>query len=69
MCSSDLNFFTSQALSNRSGDITNLLDGISNGVQTIQAANQGITSIQKLIDSAKSITSQALASKNSQAVR
>ena len=56
-----VNFFTAQSLSSRSGDISSLLDGISNGVQTIQAANQGITSIQKLVDQAKSITSQALA--------
>ncbi|MCK2056936.1 flagellin [Methylobacterium sp. 37f] len=61
---SPVNFFTAQALNNRSGDLNSLLDGISNGIQTIQAANQGITSIQKLIDSAKSITTQALASKN-----
>jgi len=59
-----VNFFTAQSLSNRSSDLNGLLDGISNGIQVIQAANQGITSIQKLIDSAKSITSQALASKN-----
>lgn len=58
---SPVNFFTSQALSGRSADLGGLLDGISNGIQTIQAANQGITSIQKLVDQAKSITSQALA--------
>ncbi|CAA2143938.1 flagellin [Methylobacterium bullatum] len=56
-----INFFTSQALSSRSGDLGGLLDGISNGIQTIQAANTGLTSIQKLTDQAKSITSQALA--------
>ncbi|MCE4223748.1 flagellar protein [Methylobacterium sp. C25] len=56
-----VNFFTAASLSSRSGDLGNLLDGISNGIQTIQAANQGITSIQKLVDQAKSITSQALA--------
>ncbi|MGU3329581.1 flagellin [Methylobacterium mesophilicum] len=55
-----VNFFTSQSLTNRSGDLSGLLDGISNGIQTIQAANQGITSIQKLIDSAKSTANQAL---------
>ena len=59
-----VNFFTSQALDSRAGDLNGLLDGISNGIQTIQAANQGITSIQKLVDQAKSITSQALASKS-----
>jgi flagellin-like hook-associated protein FlgL len=35
-------FFTSQALSGRSGDLGNLLNGISNGVQTIQTANQAM---------------------------
>ncbi|GJE16226.1 flagellin N-terminal helical domain-containing protein [Methylobacterium marchantiae] len=56
-----VNFFTAQALNSRSGDLGGLLDGISNGIQTIQAANKGITSIQKLVDQAKSLTSQALA--------
>jgi flagellin-like hook-associated protein FlgL len=55
-----VSFFTSQALSQRSGDLGGLLDGISNGVQAIQAANQGITSIQKLVDQAKSVANQAL---------
>ena len=57
---SPVNFFTAQNLSNRSTDLSGLLDGISNGIQAIQAANQGITSIQKLIDSAKSTANQAL---------
>jgi flagellin-like hook-associated protein FlgL len=57
-------FFTSQSLTGRSGDLGSLLNGISNGVQTIQAANQGITSIQKLVDSAKSTANQALADKS-----
>ena len=30
----------------RSADLMSLMDGISNGIQTIQAANQGITRIQ-----------------------
>jgi flagellin len=54
------NFFTAQSLDNRASDINNLLDGIGNGVQVLQAANTGITSLQKLIDSAKSIANQAL---------
>src|SRR6201996_3705869 len=54
------NFFTAQGLNNRASDINNLLDGIGNGVQIIQAANTGITSLQKLVDSAKSIANQAL---------
>ena len=53
-------YFTAAALNNRASDISNLLDGIGNGVQVLQAANTGITSLQKLIDSAKSIANQAL---------
>src|SRR5262245_2852346 len=54
------NFFTAQALDARAGDINNLLDGIGNGVQVLQAANTGITSLQKLVDTAKSLANQAL---------
>src|SRR6059036_3424617 len=54
------NFFTAQSLDSRANDISNLLDGISNGVQVLQAANTGITSLQKLVDTAKSIANQAL---------
>jgi flagellin-like hook-associated protein FlgL len=54
------NFFTAQGLDARASDISNLLDGIGNGVQVLQAANTGITSLQKLVDSAKSIANQVL---------
>src|SRR5712672_3949430 len=54
------NFFTSQGLNNRSNDINNLLDSIGNGVQVLQAANTGLTSLQKLVDTAKSIANQVL---------
>ncbi|UWU90496.1 DUF1522 domain-containing protein [Bradyrhizobium sp. CB1015] len=54
------NFFTAQGLDNRAGDINNLLDSIGNGVQVLQSANTGITSLQKLVDSAKSVANQAL---------
>ena len=54
------NFFTASSLDARAGDINNLLDGIGNGVQVLQAANTGITSLQKLVDSAKSVANQAL---------
>src|SRR3954468_21446897 len=56
------NFFTAQSLDSRAGDINNLLDGIGNGVQVLQAANTGITSLQKLVDTAKSLANQALQS-------
>jgi flagellin-like hook-associated protein FlgL len=54
------NYFTAQSLNNRASDISNLLDGIGNGVQILQAANTGLTSLQKLVDTAKSIASQVL---------
>src|SRR5438034_9676387 len=54
------NFFTASSLDSRASDISNLLDGIGNGVQVLQAANTGITSLQKLVDSAKSVANQAL---------
>jgi flagellin len=54
------NFFTAAGLDARSSDISNLLDSIGNGVQVLQAADTGITSLQKLVDTAKSIANQSL---------
>src|ERR1700752_944626 len=54
------NFFPAAGLDSRASDISNLLDSIGNGVQVLQAANTGITSLQKLVDTAKSIANQAL---------
>ena len=54
------NFFTAQSLDARASDITNLLDSIGNGVQVLQAADTGITSLNKLVDTAKSIAGQVL---------
>src|SRR5260370_36736164 len=54
------NFFTAQGLDNRASDINNLPDSIGNGVQALQAANTGLTSLQKLVDTAKSIANQVL---------
>jgi flagellin len=54
------NYFTAAALDNRASDISNLLDGIGNGVQVLQAANTGITSLQSLVASAQSVANQVL---------
>ena len=54
-----INFFTSQSLSNRANDLNSLLDSISNATQTLQAANNGITSLTKLVQSAQAIAKQA----------
>jgi len=52
-------FFTAQGLDTRANDLSSLLDGITNGINTIQAANNGITAIDKLVQSAQSIVTQA----------
>src|ERR1700692_990047 len=54
------NYFTAHSLNNRASDIGNLLDSIGNGVQVLQAANTGLTSLQSLVDTAKSIANQVL---------
>jgi flagellin len=54
-----INFFTAQSLSIRANDLNSLLDTMSTGINTIQAANNGISSITKLVQSAESLTSQA----------
>src|ERR1700740_2910406 len=55
-------FFTAQSLNNRASDIANLLDGIGNGVQVLQAANTGLTSLSSLIANAQSLAHQVLES-------
>jgi flagellin len=55
-------FFTSQSLLNRSSDLGSLLDQIGQAQQTLQAANQGLTSLTSLVQSAKSLANQALQS-------
>src|ERR1700694_4202229 len=51
-------FFTGQSLNIRASDISNLPDRLGNGVQVLQPANPGITSLQKLVNTAKSIANQ-----------
>jgi flagellin-like hook-associated protein FlgL len=52
-------YFTAASLNARASDLGNLLDSVSNAIQTIQAANDGITSITKLVESAQSTANQA----------
>ena len=56
-----VNYFTSLGLSDRSAALTGLLDGISNGIQTITAASQGVDAIAKLVQSLQSTIKQAQA--------
>jgi flagellin len=53
------NYFTAQGLDNRANDLSSLLDSQSNAINTVQAANNGITAITKLVQSAQSLVSQA----------
>src|SRR3954468_14126867 len=54
-----ISFFTSQSLNDRANDLSSLLDSISNATQTLQAANNGLTSLTKLVQSAQAIAQQA----------
>jgi flagellin-like hook-associated protein FlgL len=54
------NFFASQSLSNRASDLNGLVDSIGQAQKTLEAADNGITSLTKLVESAKSIAKQAL---------
>ena len=53
------NFFTSQSLSNRASDLNALLNSIGQAQKTLEAADKGLTSLTKLVESAKSIAKQA----------
>ncbi|MEO9526169.1 flagellin [Roseibium sp.] len=53
-------FFTAQSLNDRASDLTKLLDNMGQGVQTIRAADKGITSITQLVETAKAMANQAL---------
>ncbi len=53
------NFFTASALNSRAGDLGQLLDSMANGIQTLQAADNGLTSITKTLESMQSVLRQA----------
>src|SRR5262249_42992492 len=53
------NFFTSSALSARASDLSSILDSMSNGIPTIQAANNGLTSITNTVNTLQATISQA----------
>ena len=53
------NFFTSSALQSRAGDFSALLDSMSIGIKTLEAADNGITAITNTIESMQSTLRQA----------
>ncbi|WIY51649.1 flagellin [Devosia sp. YIM 151766] len=53
------NFFTASSLNSRAGDISQLLDSMANGIQTIEAADNGLKAITKTLESMQSTLRQA----------
>jgi flagellin len=53
------NFFTASALNARASELSSLFDAMTNGVNTLQAANNGLTSITTIINSMQAIVTQA----------
>jgi len=56
-----LNFFTAKSLNSRASDLAGFKDGMSEAVQTIKAANTGITGIEGLLAQAKAVAATAKA--------
>ncbi len=53
------NFFTSSALSSRAKDLGGLLDSMSNGINTIKAADNGLTAINTTVETMRATITQA----------
>jgi flagellin-like hook-associated protein FlgL len=62
------NYFTAQSLNARSSDLGNLLDSVSNAIQTVEAADNGIKAITKLVQTAQSTARQALQDKSNTSI-
>ncbi len=54
-------YYQSRALTNRAADLEGLLDSMGQGIQTIQAANEGIEAVTAFVDQLKSIANSAYA--------
>jgi flagellin-like hook-associated protein FlgL len=54
------NYFVAAGLDNRSNDLSRLLDSMGLGIKTLEAADNGIKSIKKLIETAQGTARQAL---------
>jgi len=60
------NFFTASALNSRAGDLNALMDNMANGIKTIEAADNGLSSITKTLESMQSTLRQARQDKSFQ---
>lgn len=52
-------YYTAQSLTNRASDLSSLLDSMGQGIQTIQAANEGIEAITDFVQQAKALANTA----------
>ena len=52
-------YYTAQSLTNRANDLDSLLDSMGQGIQTIQAANEGIEAITSFVQQAKAVANTA----------
>ena len=52
-------YFTAQALNSRADDLSTLMDSIGQAISTLEVADQGITSLQKFVEQAKSVANSA----------
>lgn len=53
------NYFTAQSLTARANDLSALMDSIGQAISTLETADEGITSLTKFVDQAKSIANSA----------
>ncbi|HWU18997.1 MAG TPA: flagellin [Devosia sp.] len=60
------NFFTAASLNSRAGDLNNLMDSMANGIKTLEAADNGLSSITKNLESMQSTLRQARQDKSFQ---
>jgi flagellin len=54
-----VNFFAAQGLKNRASDLAALKDSMSEAIQTVKAADNGISALTELIESAKGLANAA----------
>ena len=52
-------YYQARSLTNRAADLTALLDSMGQGIQTIEAATQGIEHATSILEQMQSITNQA----------
>jgi flagellin-like hook-associated protein FlgL len=53
-------FFAAQSINNRANDLSRVLDGMGQGIQTLKAADEGIKAITAFLEQAQAIAQEAL---------